>query len=125
MKKLFLILFFLPFICFSQTNKDTLFIKLDGKYLKKGFDYTEKKNIFVFKDNDNKEDITYLSIIDTLYNLKPKKVYYMKKVLKQSGAYYDNGKIRDWKINKYLDKYILFVIEKSSFIKTIAVHEIE
>ena len=116
---------FFPFISFSQKAKDTLFIKLDGKYLKKGFDYTEKKPIFVFKDNDKKEDFTSLSITDTVYSLKPKKIYCMNTIIKKSGAYYGNGKVRDYDLAVYLNKYIVFIIEKKYFIKTVAITEIE
>lgn len=125
MKKGLIVLLFVPFICFSQKAKDTLFIKLDGKYLKKGYDYNENKNIFIFKDNDKKEDLTYLSIIDTVYNLNPIKKYCMKEILKQSGAYYGNGNIRDYDLAVYLNKYTLFISEKKYFIKTVAINEIE
>lgn len=125
MKKIFLIILFLPFICFAQKAKDTLFIKLDGKYLKKGFDYTEKEPIFVFKDNDKSAEFTSLSITDTLYNLKPTKTYCMNKIIKKSGTYYGNGKVRDYDLAVYLNKHILFIIEKKYFIKTVAITEIE
>ena len=125
MKKIFLIILFLPSICFLQKVKDTLFIKLDGKYLKNGFDYQEKVDIFVFKDNDKSAGITTLSILDTLYNLKPKKIYCMNTIIKKSGAYYDKGKVKDWVINEYLDKFILFISEKKYFIKSVSIYEIE
>ncbi|WP_218597898.1 hypothetical protein [Polaribacter sp. NJDZ03] len=125
MKKIFLVILFLPFICFSQKVKDTLFIKLDGKYLKKGFDYTEKEHIFVFKDNDNSAEFTSLSITDTLYNLKPTKIYCMNTIIKKSGAYYDNDKVRDYDLAIYLNKHIVIIIEKKHFTKTVAITEIE
>lgn len=110
---------------YSQINKDTLFIKLDGKYLKKGYNYTENKNIFVFEDNDKKNDFTSLSIIDTLYNLKYKKIYCMNKIIKQSGSYYGKGKVRDWELAKYLNNFIIFIYNNNYFLKVEAIHEIE
>jgi len=125
MKQILLIILILPIIGFSQKTKDTLFIKLDGKYLKKGFDYQEKEDIFVFKDNDKSAGITTLYIIDTLYNLKPTKIYCMNTIIKKSDTYYGNGKIKDWELAVYLSKHILFISEKKYFIKTVAIHEIE
>lgn len=132
MKHVFLLisLLFFTIACFSQKKKDTLFFSYDKNYTlfykdyKKWIDkdyksYEEEvlKNIFFTKT----EGYFLFKIKDTLYNLKPKRIFSLKDYVEKREFYIDgiyNKKIEKSKIkNKIFNNYKVFIVRKNFFIE--------
>ena len=123
-----LILYFsllLSFYSFSQEQKkDTLFIKYDNSLLTK-FQYPEDDNLYYKIKGTGNDGFTYFLEEKIYNNLKVKNILCFRKVLKESGAYYKNGKLGDSKLAKYLGKHIIFLIKENKYIRVLIVQEIE
>lgn len=113
---------------YPKQMKDTLFIKYDSKLLSRKQHPLSKEFYFIIKDLDKKEDVVYFSEEEILYNLTPKKIYCLKKVLKKSNAYYGKNKFDDYALFDYFNKSKydkIFLVKKKQFIKVGVIYEIE
>ncbi|WP_347174803.1 hypothetical protein [Polaribacter uvawellassae] len=113
----------LNFNSFSQEQKkDSLFIKLDKKYLEitefhksKGFQYYS----LIQDRNHHPEDWFYFSEEKIIYNLKPIKIFNIIEVLKKANAFYQINKYDEFDFYQYLEKKYdkIFLITKNRFIQ--------
>lgn len=118
------------FCAFGQEKCDTLFIKYDDKLLQKRKHPLEDYFYYIIKDYDNKEDITFFIVEDTIKKntLKKHKSTRLKKILKNSKAYYKKDKFDDWELFDYFNKIkqntIIFV-DGNKYYKVGVVYAIE
>ena len=127
MKKLlilFAIIFLSNNLIYGQ-KKDTLFFKHNDKLLlKKWQDPNSKEFSYGIKGTGN-NGLVYFLEQKTYEDLNQKKIKCLKKALTESNVYYRDNKIDDWKLNQYLDKFVIFLVKGKEFIKVEARYEIE
>ena len=129
MRNLFFLFYMITFFSFSQEiKKDTLFIKYDSKILSRKQHPLDKNFYFTIKNLNTDSGIVYFIEEDVLYNLLPKRVHCLKKVLKKSKAYYAKNKFNDYTLFDYFNKSKydkIFLINGKKYIKVSIIYEIE
>ncbi|PQJ74146.1 hypothetical protein [Polaribacter gangjinensis] len=128
MKKSF-ILFIILIISSSSSiygqKRDTLFINYnDNLLLKKWQDPNNNEFSYRIKGTGN-NGLVYLLEQKKYNNLKHKKIKCLKKFLKKKDIYNKKGKKDDWKLNQFLDKYIIFLVKGKEFTKLEPRYEID
>lgn len=94
--------------------KDTLFFKLDNKYV-----YKSKHDSISFLLEDG-HDVTnggfYFETVQALNNLKPKEILSLEKYVRSSKSYNENRKekLNDYELWEYFNNYIVILIEETS-----------
>jgi len=115
----------------QKLTKDTLFFKYNCNYIS-----VEKKNIdnyhfFKFKKEElvtsafgkriKRENLFYfVQRTNMTYNLKPKKIYSLKKFLKKRPDTFrdkSTNKYDAYKLMLYFDKFVVFFLKDKKFIK--------
>lgn len=106
---------------FSQKKqKDTLFIKYDNSLIKK-FQHPNDENIYYkIKGTGLKNSgFVFLQQEKILYDLNCKKSISLKKVLKNSNAYWKKDILDDMKLGDYLLNYVIILKNKNKYIKVL------
>lgn len=129
MKNYFFILLISSNLIAQIQKKDTLYFSYDEKYILFSDDNdTENINYKNFEQKvvenikwTGTEGYFYLTSIDTLYNLNPKKIYSLKGYVEQRKFYYPGKYSRtvNRKILKenLFNKYVIFIVDDNNFIK--------
>ncbi|CAA0177704.1 hypothetical protein V3A08_13360 [Tenacibaculum maritimum] len=119
-----LILLFFSIPSYSQ-KKDTIFFDYQDKLLLKRWqDPISKEFSYGIKGNGS-NGLVYLLEQKVYNNIKPRKTECLKKVIKKSGANFKKNQFDDWELNKFLDKYTLFLVKKEKMIQVESRYEIE
>ena len=107
----------------QSLDKDTLFFKLDKKYIIQSL---RNENEYFLKDSN--EDGTFFFVKDEVYKkLKNEKRISLKKYVRKS-KYYNRSsfrKLNDLRLMEHFEKYVIFLIKDDDFIKVIPGHGIE
>lgn len=111
--------FSITFLNAQEKAKDTLFFKLDNKYI-----YQSKFNPKSYLLQDSSDNETFLfQKIETINILKPKKINCLKKFVHQSQFYNktNNIKLNAHGLWEYFNNYTIFLVEninkKTKYIK--------
>lgn len=110
---LILLSLFSIFINAQEKAKDTLFFKLDGKYLLESKNNEPKQ--YIIKDNyDAREGAIYFKEYKIVKCNKPQEVICFKKFAESSKLYRANNKklLSDLKIMNLFDNYIVILVNK-------------
>lgn len=119
---MFLISFLISFLSFSQEkSKDSLFIDYNESLMNKYKHPIENYNYYLINETGNNGSISFKEKY-IHHNLKPKRIYSIKDVIKKAKAYYvkndfKKDKINDYKLAKYLGDYIVFFVFKNKIIE--------
>jgi hypothetical protein len=121
-KYIIFISLFLCFFSFSQEQKkDSLFIYYDNDLIKKYKHSIDNYNYYIIKHTGNNGNISFVE--EKIYfDLKSKKIFCLKDIIKLAKAYYKkntfkNDKINDYKLATHLGKFTLFFVNDNKFIK--------
>lgn len=127
MKNLFFIVaIFISLKCIGQEKiKDTLFIKLNKSFYSKIEEKTKDFFYYISINPKEKEDLIYFIEKRRYYDLKFKKVYCLKEILKKSNVFSKKGQIDNLMLVKYLGDFTLFFVKKNEFIKVETIYSIE
>ena len=97
----------------QEKAKDTLFFKLDDKYLSESKDQESK--LYIIKNNyDVREGAVYFKEYKIVKCTKPQKVLCFKKFAESSKLYRINNKkqLSELKIMNLFDNYIVVIVNK-------------
>ncbi|WP_426485381.1 hypothetical protein [Flavobacterium sp. 2] len=97
----------------QEKAKDTLFFKLDGKYLSKSKDKESK--LYIIKNNyDVREGAVYFKEYKVVKCTKPQEVFCFKKFAESAKLYRINNKkqLSELKIMNLFDNYIVVIVNK-------------
>lgn len=134
MKKLILVtinLFLITSLSLSaqEAQKDTLYFKLDGKYI---FESKYDKNFYLLEDSSDVDRGTFLfQIIGTESRKNPKEVFCLKNYVRSSKHYDKHKKIKlnDYRLWEDLNNYTIYLVRKGEneveYIQVIATVQIE
>ncbi|OUL64273.1 hypothetical protein [Flavobacterium sp. AJR] len=109
-----LILFSISGLKAEERKKDTLFLKLDGKYVYES-KYDPKE--YIIKDNsDIKNGAIYFKEFKIINNIKPKKIVCFKEFAQSSKLYNENDKKRlsELKVMNLFDSYTVILVNKKN-----------
>ncbi|MDP3312956.1 hypothetical protein [Lutibacter sp.] len=127
MKNIFYLTFItilISIVCRAQSkDRDTLFFKFDKNYI------LQSKNgsgNFILVDS-NSSGTFYFERKETTYNLKPKKVKCLKKIIRSSEFYRKDyhRRLEDYSAYEYFRKYVIFLVHKNEFIQVESSFEID
>ncbi|KIA98939.1 hypothetical protein OA93_06870 [Flavobacterium sp. KMS] len=98
----------------QEQTKDTLFFKLDGKYI-----YESKYDLkqYIIKDNnDIKYGAIYFKEFKIINNIKPKKIVCFKEFAQSSKLYneYDKKRLSELKVMNLFDSYTVILVNKKN-----------
>lgn len=106
--------FSINIITAQEKTKDSLFLKLDGKYL---LESKYDSNQYLIKDNDNaSEGAIYLKEYKIIKSGKPKKVLCFKKFAESSKLYRVNNKklLSELKMIELFNNYVVVLVDKKN-----------
>ncbi len=129
---IFLFLIFYSNLIFAQKVKDSLFIKFDTSLLSRENNLVENSFYYRIEGTGN-NGFTFFKEKKIVLNITPGKVYNLKDLLKDSDIYFTSNHINsqkrelinDWKLLKFFENYIIFLVKNDSLIKVDVIHEIE
>lgn len=107
----------------GQETKDTLYFKFNRDYLQI-YEVTPGQYYLVDSSDDG---VFFFEKMETLTDLKPKKILCLKKYVRNS-EYYDKSrkrKLYDYELYDHLKNYIIFLVKRKEYIKVRASFEIE
>lgn len=101
--------------------KDTLFFKLDNKYV---YESKYEPKSFLIKDSNGSE-IFFFKSIENVKNVKPTEILSLKKIIRSAKFYHKNKKqkLNNYELSVFFDAYVVFLVEKTKN-KTEYVHVI-
>ncbi|WP_367755690.1 hypothetical protein [Flavobacterium sp. WC2430] len=95
----------------QEKSKDTLFFKLDNKYVYES-KFVSKE--YLLKDR-NKDEVFFFKGNETLKNVKPKEILCLKKFIRSS-QFYDKTKkqkLNNYKLIIFFRDYVVFLVIKT------------
>ncbi|KFF18408.1 hypothetical protein [Flavobacterium hydatis] len=98
----------------QEKIKDTLFLKLDGKYIYES--KYDSKQYTIEDNNDIKNGAIYFKEFKIVNNIKPKKIVCFKKFAQSSKMYNENDKkkLSELKVMNLFDSHIVILVNKKN-----------